>query len=301
MITTEIQTELKRRLPGIVDSYGGITNFISFVRETLDMPYAVRERGLPMHSKAAMYQYLQTLITYSNDVIMVSPWNLFLDLRLTLGEGQTTADSVNLDEPYRVFTTNGDLLYTVKNHFGAFGESRLDKNLIINSTNAAMYFLKFKSYNGKEQIKVLLVNMYSKRTEIANRFLRKVSDISSSTLSIVNQTGVAINIYEVQSSLMDTSIFDFQQDQYRSVIQPNDVKIFNVDQSKYFYLENSAEIERTVVTNPVNDIIFEVIPSKIIFVASNVDTGVLNRKFNRGLQFSNRPIQDVITLKPLGI
>ena len=301
MISNEVQRELKRRLPGIVDTYGGVTNFITFIREYLNIPTGVREKALSDYSKSSLYQYINTLITYSNDVILISPWNLFLDLRLTLNDGITTNDSVNLEEPYRVYNTKGELLYSVKNHFGAFGESRLDKNLIINSTNASMYFLKFKSYNGREQIKLLLVNMFSKRTEISNKLLRKPNLVETSSISIVNQTGLAVNVYEVESSIIRVGSFPFIQDQYRKVIQPNDVLTSNVEKSKYFFFDPSAEIERTFITNPVNDIVFEIFTNSLIFVGSGIDVSVLNKEFNRGLQFSNKPIQDIITLKPLGL
>ena len=179
MITTDLLRELKRRIPGIMESYGGTENFISYAKEGLNIPLGFRESGLANYSKASLYIYLNHILTYYRDIITISPWSLFVDLRETLDQGRTEPESINIDEPYRVYTLDGDLLYSVKNHFGAFGESRLDKNLVIQSFNTSGYFLKFKTYSGREVIKLLLVNMYSRHSVVSNRFYNTPEELKT--------------------------------------------------------------------------------------------------------------------------
>jgi len=296
MISNQVQREIKRRMPGIIESYGGVVNFLSYVREFLHIPSGVKESGLSMHSKTSLYTYLNTLITFSNDIVVISPWSLFIDLRDTLLNETVANGSINIEEPYRVYTLEGDLIYTVKNHFGAFGESRLDKQLIINSSNATAYYLKFKTYSGKEKIKLLLVNMYSRHSMVSNQLLRKPPAIETSTISFVNNTGEPLKIYFIRSSIITDAEFNFQQDQYLNVIEPNNIKLFNVDQSSYFFLGKIVNIERTVITNPLNDLVFQTRNSQLLFVGTNVDVNLLNKVFNQGIQYSNKPLQEVITL-----
>ena len=116
MITNIVQRELKRRLPGIVESYGGIDNFLSYIREFLEIPSGVQERGLSMYAKASFYNYLNTVITYSNDIITISPWSLFVNLRSSSINETVDNESINIDEPYRVYTINGDFLQYILNH-----------------------------------------------------------------------------------------------------------------------------------------------------------------------------------------
>jgi len=291
--------ELRRRLPGIMDSYGGIDNFLTYVREFLRVPPGLREAGLADHTKAAFYNYIHTVITYSNDIIVTSPWALYLDLRDTLNNQLVNNDSINVDEPYRVYTLEGDLIYTVKSHFGVFGESKLDKQLIVNSSNASAYFLKFKTYSGLEKIKLLMVNMYTRNSQVSNQLLNKPPTVEASTISFVNSTGLPLTIYYVQSSILPNDLaFDFEQDQYRHIIAPNNIKVFNADKSGYFFFTGAPTVERTVITNPLNDLVFNTIRPELIFVGTNVDVTLLNKVFNKGIRYSNKPIQDVITLSP---
>lgn len=298
MISNLVQKEIRARMPGIMDSYGGISNFISYVREYLKIPVGQKEIALSDYSKASFYSYINTLLNYSNDVIVLSPWSLFLDLRDTL-DSSVSNDSINLEEPYKVYTLEGDLIYTVKNHFGAFGESRLDKQLVVNSSNASAYFLKFKTYSGLQKIKLLLVNLYSRNTVVSNKFLNTPPTLQTSTLSFVNNTGISLDIYKTESSIVTDPSFSFKQDNKREVVAPNDIKIYNVEKSAYFFIDAPVKIQRTVITNPLNDLIFQTpLSTQLLFVGTNVDVTTLNKVFNKGIQYSNKPIQDVITLTP---
>lgn len=296
MISNKIQREIKRRIPGIMESYGGLNNFLSYVREFLHIPYALKELALNSYSKSAFYNYLNLLITYSNDIIVISPWGLFFDLRNSNIDSTISKTSININEPYKVYTLEGDLIYTVKSHLGVFGESKLDKQLIVNSSNASAYYLKFKTYNGGEKVKLLLVNLYSQNTVVSNQFFRRPPSIQTSTLSFVNNTSLDIELYFIPSSIISNPSFNFQQEQYLNIIKPNDIKIFNVEQSAYFFINQNINYERTIITNPLNDLVFQTLNSRLLFVGTNVDVFTLNKLFNKGIQYSNKPIQDVITL-----
>ena len=170
MIKLQIIKEIQRRMPWILTTYGGIETFISYIKEALKIDETDSFNSLTLSQKSDLFNFLTLLIKYEKDILLISPWNLFIDLRQNINN-TTTKDTINIDYPYQVFKLNGDLIYTVKTHFGVYGESRLDKHLILNSVNASGYFLKYRNYQGVQKIK-LFAGDYIAYTDQQNvRFL----------------------------------------------------------------------------------------------------------------------------------
>lgn len=300
MIKSEIIQELQRRLAWVLTSYNGVDNFISYLKESLFIETDISYKGLQVHEKLALYNKLQLLLQFENDILLISPWSIFIDLRNKNNESEILNSSININEPYEVFSIDGDLLYTVKNHLGIFGESRLDKNLLLTSINTSVYFLKYKLYTGQEQLKLLLINMHARNSIESNINFRSVPETLISNLSIINNSGATVNIYKTDSTLITSNIpiNYFSNINNINTIVNNNAKTFNISNSCYLFINQPVTITQTHVTFPLNNIIFITNYLKPIFVGSNTDVNLLNRTFNTSIQFSNKPLNDVITLTP---
>lgn len=301
MISRLVINELKRKIPWILNTYGGIDNFISYIKEELKIDSEVTFKSLNNYQKNNLFNYLNLLIKYRNDIFLISPWNIFIDLRQEENNSNIiNNNSININEPYSIFTLEGNLLYTVKSHLGVFGESRLDKNLILNSINTSAYFLKYKAYNGQEQIKLLLINLHSKNSTISNSNFRIQENIKTSNISIINNSGMSINIYYKEypyTPNISTSILRTPEN--LSIIKNNDAKVFNINNSSYFLIDQLVSIYHDTITYPLNNIIFFPFnPQQPFFVGANTDISLLNKTFNSAISFSNKPLNDVIILKP---
>jgi hypothetical protein len=299
MIKPELINELKRRLAWILTSYNGVDNFISYVKESLYIEPDITYRSLPLHQKIALYNRLLLLLQFEKDIISISPWNLFVDLKEQDSQIEVLNNSINITEPYKVYSVEGNLLYTVKSHLGVFGESRLDKNLLLNSVNTSIYFLRYKLYNGQEQIKLLLVNLHSNKSIVSNINSKQVPETLISNISFVNNSGLSINLYKTDSFILPdtTPISFFTNISNRHVLNNNNSKSFNVKNSCYFYIETPVIMTQTQITYPLNNIVFININTRLIFVGSNIDPGILNKQYNTNIQFSNKPLNDIITLE----
>lgn len=66
-------------------------------------------------------------------------------------------DSILLEFPYQVLNIKGELLYSVSDHKGIFGNSLYDHYLIQNSNQLQFYILSYKTYVGEKQ-KLLVVD-----------------------------------------------------------------------------------------------------------------------------------------------
>lgn len=296
MITSELTNELKRRLAWILTSYGGLNNFISYLKESLYIEPDISYRTIPKYQQLALFNHIKLLLQFQEQILLISPWNLFIDLREQNNSLDIINNSINIEEPYKLYTIDGSLLYTVKKHLGVFGESKLDKNLILNSVNTSIYFLKYTLYNGEEQVKLVLVNLHSKNSIISNINFRNNDDNLISNLTVVNNSGAVLNLYKTDSPYINNpNINSFNNIDNLHSIKNNDAKSFNISSSCYLYTNNVVNITHTKITYPLNNIVFINNNSSPIFVGANIDPSFLNKTFNRSIQFSNKPLNDIIT------
>ena len=297
MIKLQIIREIQRRMPWILTTYGGIETFISYIKEALKIDEADSFNSLTPSQKSDLFNFLTLLIKYEKDILLISPWNLFIDLRQNINN-TTTKDTINIDYPYQVFNLNGDLIYTVKTHFGVYGESRLDKHLILNSVNASGYFLKYRNYQGVQKIKLLLVNLHSKYSTINNQEFKLIENNSVSNLTIINNTGAPLNIYKTNTAIIKDTNFVFNKPENLHIITNNNIKTFNVSEPCYFLVDRPTTITQTKITYPSSNIIFINDFQAPFLVGSGIDVNILNKQYNKTIQFSNKPLDDVITITP---
>lgn len=298
MIKNQIIKEIQRRIPWILTTFNGVDNFISYVKESLKIDDVDSFRSLTQSQKTELFNYLNILIKYQKDILLISPWNLFIDLRQNQLETITTKETIDLDYPYQVYKLNGDLIYTVKNHLGVFGESRLDKHLILNSVNASAYFLKYKNYQGLQKIKLLLVNLHSRHSIVNNQEFKLLETNNISNLTIINNTGSLLNIYKTDTAFIADSNFIYNKPENINSILSNNIKVFNVSEPCYFLIDRPTTITHTKITYPSSNIIFIGENLSPFFVGSKIDPTILNKTFNKTIQFSNKPLDDVITITP---
>lgn len=110
----------------LIRSVGGKANFNSYVSSQPN--YYV--------------DYILPLANHLGPTAVISPWNLTLNL-LDVQAPEPT--KIIISEPYRIFTLEGELLYSVSNHLGYFGSSALDAALISQSKPLQFYYLEYQT------------------------------------------------------------------------------------------------------------------------------------------------------------
>lgn len=301
MIKSQIIKEIQRGMPWILTTFSGVENFISYIKEALGIDDTDNFNSLTKSQKTELFNYLTLLIKYQKDILLISPWNLFIDLRQNQLERVTTKETIDLDYPYQVYKLNGDLIYTVKNHLGVFGESRLDKHLILNSVNASAYFLKYRNYQGAQKIKLIIVNLHSKYSIVNNQEFKLLESNIASNLTIINNTGSLLNIYKTDTALIPDSNFIYNKPENLYSIISNNIKVFNISEPCYFLIDRPTTITHTKITYPSSNIIFIGESQSPFFVGAGIDPTILNKTFNKTVQFSNKPLDDVITVTPFSL
>ena len=296
MIKQEILFELNRRVPYLFSTFGGANNFITYLKENLDITPNIREEFLQSHELYAINNYLKLLLDNYQNLIIISPWSLYFDLRDLDTLDTSTPDSINIEEPYQIYSLNGNLRYSVSNHFGVFGESRLDKDLIVNSYNTSAYYIKYKTYKGDIKIRILIVNFFSQVSKVVNRSFSSTIINTQSTISIINNTITDINVYVVNSGpILDVNTFNFIQDEYRYQVSSHSFVPILITSGSYIFIDTLRDISRSVITNSANDILFNITPN-LFYCGYKVDIASLNKIFNTQLKFSNKPINDVLSI-----
>lgn len=77
-----------------------------------------------------------------------------LNIRFTLYDLYDSLDINGLvfEEPYSVYSFEGDLLYQVAYHNGVFGNSILDRALLLDTKSPSLFYLEYTTYTGKSSI-----------------------------------------------------------------------------------------------------------------------------------------------------
>lgn len=302
MIPSKIISKLQNQLPFIIDGFGGVTNFVVYVKEFLDIPIESSRRSISDTQYQEFINYFYTLFKYKRDVIMISPWAMYVDLRDILIE-DLTSESINPNSPYQVYDMRGNLKYTVVGHQGIFGESRLDENLVNKAINGSIYFLKYKTFSGTNKVKLLIINVFSKQIRASNQNFSSPNVVLNSTISI-NTTSVSpADVYLIEAPPQPLSNIDIEtfrrSELLQELTQDNPVN-YSINTGSWLLIDHSDNtITRSAATNLSNDIVIQVAsdPSFVLYyVGLNTDVSFLNQYFNTSLTYSNKPITEIITL-----
>jgi hypothetical protein len=139
-VSTTVIEELRKRYYYVSHNFGGPEDLVDLISYIED-PLSTQER-------------IHRLLSHPGYLAVVSPWKPFLNLE------DPFEPDVAYTKPFTVYNSEGRFLYRVKEHNGIFGNSILDKALILQSQSGSIYYLQ---YEGTESFKtvLLLVNNLS--------------------------------------------------------------------------------------------------------------------------------------------
>jgi hypothetical protein len=169
----ELRLSLFRKVPSLIRSFGDIESFFeyssAFYATTID-------------------HFIYTILSNYRDILVLYPSSFSFEL----GDVTSLKSSIILEQPYSVYDKEGRLLYSVSSHNGIFGESVLDRTLILSSSPMDYYYLKYKTYGGSET-KMLFIGIVIPRLQ--NR-MSSEEDFSNRTpvLANTNQDSILLNV-----------------------------------------------------------------------------------------------------------
>lgn len=152
MLSQEIKEKLEGRFGYVVRSFGGIELFLNALNSKLGI---VEYQG-----STALELEVHRMLSHSDSVTVISPWKSNFKLYDDYNDSFST-NSIVFDEPYTVLNDKGKELYSVSEHEGNFGNSILDKVLLMQSSNGDMYYLHYLTYEGNYRTRLLIVNYAS--------------------------------------------------------------------------------------------------------------------------------------------
>jgi hypothetical protein len=229
----------------LIDSFGGIDSFL----ESIYNKYLE-------NTDRVIYD----ILSHPADVKVIVPpaFSFYLE----------SNNDLFLEKPYSVFNKDGEILYKVTNHDGVFGNSMLDRALILQSQPLDYYYLQFDTYQGSNTT-MLIMGLLSR--DLTRKINPKLRDIE--TESEITQPNNYLNIY---SNNVLTENNDFVTD-YKSIqlyftpttplntVSLNDLRfnpltqmeIFDVNFSKVmqFYFEKSGFIFFSQATD-LNELVY---------------------------------------------
>ena len=305
MLPRTLVNEIEKELPYLILNFGGVENFITYLKQSLDIGEFLPRRGMSDKTYQRAMNYVYTLLTHALDTVIISPWAITVDLTEIQNGNIITKDSIDIEEPYTIHDIDGNLLYTVKDHKGFFGHSRLDRLLINNSVNTDAYFLKYKKYDGSEKIKLLVVNLFSRQILVQNDLLETVDSINQSNITIANFSSLTTTLYIFETvPILPPNLTDIQTLGEANIIQPNSTRSIVPSSGMWLYMEHTdAQSIRTQITNVDNDILIpvDIQPSisSLYYLGLNISTPTLNRLFGLNLAFSDRRVDEIIEIRGL--
>jgi len=303
MIPISIVNKVQTSVPYIADAFGGVNNLLVYAKEVLDIPLESSKRAISTSKYQELIEYFYTILSYKRNILMISPWAMYIDLRDKLVD-DLTINSINPDAPYQVYDMKGNLKYTVIGHLGIFGESRLDENLVNKSLNGSLYFLKYKTFSGDEKVKLIIVNMFSREIRTSNRNFQSPVLSVNSTITIVKKSNTSnTSVYFIEGTPLPPSSIDinnFRRPGNEKILTFDNPINYSITQGGWLLIDNQVEtVSRSEITNANNDILIEVANNGtfvLYYVGLNVDVSTLNKYYNTTLTYSNKPITETITL-----
>lgn len=138
-MTTPVLEELRKRYYYVSHNFGGPENMVDYI-STVDDPLSVNER-------------IHRLLSHPGYLAVISPWKPYLNLVDPLKPDLLTS------KPFTVYTSEGRYLYRVKEHQGIFGNSILDKTLVLQSFSGSIYYLQYETATGFSTVLLLVNNL----------------------------------------------------------------------------------------------------------------------------------------------
>lgn len=145
MFSQTVLEEIRKKYYYISHNFGGAEDLISYL-SILDDPLSKEER-------------VHRLLSHPGYSAVISPWKPYLNLE------DPYEPNVLYSKPYTLYNSEGRFLYRVKEHNGIFGNSVLDKTLILQSLTGSIYYLQYQSTDSFKTI-LLLINNTALETSI---------------------------------------------------------------------------------------------------------------------------------------
>lgn len=149
MIDSSHILELRNKFYYISNSFGGPEALIDTINNDSNDQ---EELELKIHQ----------ILSHPDDIKVISPWDIRFSL---IDENVFNNTSINksivMEMSYKIFDFNRCLLYTVKKHNGVWGNSPLDKLLVLQSPSGRLFYLQHPTYDGLNRTILLIVNNLS--------------------------------------------------------------------------------------------------------------------------------------------
>lgn len=97
---------------------------------------------------------ISRLLSHPGDVRVLSPWDLLFEMK-----GKEEGDFVVPSHGYQVNDIDGRLIYRVTRHGSIWGESLLDKALVLQSQTGFMFYLTYTTFQGSHQTLLIINNL----------------------------------------------------------------------------------------------------------------------------------------------
>lgn len=300
MLTSTIINEINKRVPYLIQSYGGIDMFIIYLKEQYGISTLLGRRFIARHKLQKALNLSYTILNYSENLHIISPWSINISLFDLDEYGRLGIDSIDLARPYQVYNTEGYLLYSVTDHVGYFGNSRLDRDLVNTGLNTQAYFLKYYTINNKQIIKLLMVNTHTAEVAIKNEQFKSTDRLLTNVVTLANFSSSDVDVIYLQDVPSDNpNISIITEFGIVDTIQPGSSVILNPIAGTWLYLNTAGTITRPTITNPSNDIIIPVSinpPVYLYYIGFKTDPGLLNKLYGLSLAYTDKRILETIEI-----
>ena len=177
---------------------------------------------------------IHQILSHPDHVRVISPWDTRFDLIEENAYGTPNEKSIVIESPYQVFDFNRCLLYTVSQHNGIWGDSPLDKLLLLQSPSGRLFYLQHSTFTDTKRTLLLIVNNLALvgSNALADNDLLKTPPFTDSTNgSNLNKPAVEpqdniILLYTSPTLPRDSSIIIYHLKSSPSVI-PIDTTLIN--------------------------------------------------------------------------
>jgi len=146
MLTRRHIVELRRKFYYASNAFGGPENLIEII-----------ERTNP--SSIEVERQVYRILSHPGNVEVISPWSMTLDLMDRDYTGLSRKAAILSNYAYGVYNTRNEVMYKVRQHGGYFGNSSLDKTLVLQSKTGNMFYLRYTSTRGQETTLLIVNNL----------------------------------------------------------------------------------------------------------------------------------------------
>lgn len=171
-----VAQDINFRFPEIVRSFGSAEDFVTLVQA-----FYLDKGDI----------YLHNLLSCPDSVVVLSQ-PFFRFSLIESSDISNSARSILRNSPYTLYNSSGEFLYSITEHNGVFGNSILDRSLIMAAEPLEQFYLQFDTYTGKRTFLLILNNFYQIRPTESNVFSTSEAG-TPLVLNRTNKVSIAVN------------------------------------------------------------------------------------------------------------